>query len=539
MILLRQLLALCLGFSTFAGSFKLRPTLSPLFSAPAQSRRTTLAAASTTTGTASLEPEIAPGPVIIGAGPIGLACALMLARKGYTSITVYDRLAEYPSASDTTVWSNLRSYIIGLNGRGQKVLSWLGVMDRINSAAVTVMGRRDWSPESDTSKDTITDLKEKGYYSRCITRDRLAACILEEIKVNYADKVTVHFGVECTDVKWLAPNSLDETCRISLSKQIKSGEIDTGGMKLWDIDAKFVIGSDGANSKVRSAMEMLKENKFVVKRYVDKNVRVYKTIPMRFPPNDKKWRGDLNYSARSKSDINIDALPTIGGEYLGVVLFRPWDVSVTKLSTGEETRKLIEKVFPMFSPFMKEEDLEEFAKKEPSKFPTFMYCSPVLHKGRTTCLLGDSIHTVKPYFGQGVNSAFEDILVLGSALDEAAGEVPKALQIYSSKRAKDAKALVELSQQLDGGFLRFILPLIVDSVCNKVAPWIFAPNTIRMLQNEKMSFSSIQARKRLNRVVQFVGLGLTVTLLAKVMSISLATLTSTLSCILRKNRFLS
>ena len=30
---------------------------------------------------------------------------------------------------------------------------------------------------------------------------------------------------------------------------------------------------------------------------------------------------------------------------------------------------------------------------------------------------GDCIHTVKPYFGLGVNCAFEDVLILNTALD--------------------------------------------------------------------------------------------------------------------------
>ena len=35
-------------------------------------------------------------------------------------------------------------------------------------------------------------------------------------------------------------------------------------------------------------------------------------------------------------------------------------------------------------------------------------------------MLGDSIHTVKPYFGLGVNSALEDVCVLDACLDEYA-----------------------------------------------------------------------------------------------------------------------
>lgn len=71
-------------------------------------------------------------------------------------------------------------------------------------------------------------------------------------------------------------------------------------------------------------------------------VRVYRTIPLHFPKGSKedklgkKWRGDLNYSVRTKSDINIDALPTKEGPYYGVVLFRPWDERFSKMKTGKD-----------------------------------------------------------------------------------------------------------------------------------------------------------------------------------------------------------
>ena len=37
--------------------------------------------------------------------------------------------------------------------------------------------------------------------------------------------------------------------------------------------------------------------RFRVTRYADDNVRIYKTVPMKLP---KGWRGDLNYSSRTK-----------------------------------------------------------------------------------------------------------------------------------------------------------------------------------------------------------------------------------------------
>jgi 2-polyprenyl-6-methoxyphenol hydroxylase-like FAD-dependent oxidoreductase len=102
----------------------------------------------------------------------------------------------------------------------------------------------------------------------------------------------------------------------------------------------------------------------------------------------------------------------------------------------------------------------------------------------------------------GVNSAWEDVKVLVEALDDADGDTSLALPQYSKKRVADAKALVDLSRSFDGGFMTFVLPLIVDSIFNKVAPWLFMPNTIQMLQREEWSFSAIAQRKWLDRFMQ-------------------------------------
>lgn len=94
---------------------------------------------------------------------------------------------------------------------------------------------------------------------------------------------------------------------------------------------------------------------------------------------------------------------------------RPGDKRIAALKTAEDVRALFQEQLPAFLPAVREVDLGRFAAKSDCSLPTFSYAGPVLHYGSSAALVGDAIHTVKPYFGQGVNSAFEDVKVGASA----------------------------------------------------------------------------------------------------------------------------
>ena len=149
---------------------------------------------------------------------------------------------------------------------------------------------------------------------------------------------------------------------------------------------------------------------FKVKRYEDDNQRIYKTIPMKIP---KDWRFDLNYSARSAGGrVNYDALPANrDGDYCGVLLLKGDDPFAKPDCDPKEYRAFLEEYIPQFSALIDDETVATTAKKPPSFLPSFRYVGPRLHQGERTVLLGDSAHTVKPYFGLGANSALEDVKV--------------------------------------------------------------------------------------------------------------------------------
>lgn len=443
--------------------------------------------------------------VVIGAGPAGLSSAIMLARRGYSDVRVFEKMSPPPRPDDDSVWGNFKTtsdrlYMIGINGRGQRFLNHIDCLNEMGKYTKSVLGRKDWSPGQnvDTPRETIFTAKK--YTTLCIQRDRLTASLLEQVQSKYANSIKVEFNMQLQNVEWKS----DENCALTFQQV---GSADTSSAK---IESKFVIGADGVGSKLREEMASTYKNrlglglgrdKVSVKHYDDNNVRVYRTIPMYIPP-EKKWRGDLNYSARTKDDINCDALPTPEGPLIGVVLYRPGDDRLKSLKSGADARAFFERYLPMFSSFVKDDDLERFAQKRDSRLPSFSYAGPSLHRGKSTVILGDAIHTVKPYFGQGANSAFEDVSVLNDCLDETHDVIEKAVPLFTRKRAKDAEALVKLSRSLDGGFLTFVLPLIVDSILNRALPWLFSQNTITSLQDQDRSFSDIWRTKLKDRILQ-------------------------------------
>eukprot|EP00955_Chlamydomonas_euryale_P097712 365093-Chlamydomonas_euryale.AAC.7 len=209
----------------------------------------------------------------------------------------------------------------------------------------------------------------------------------------------------------------------------------------------------------------------------------------------------------------------------------PFTPQVVGLKTLDDTRAFFNKNFPQLSPALRNADLERFSERPCRRLPTFSYVGPALHRGGTTVLLGDAIHTVKPYFGQvwgrgqppahhnhqsgggmwefsggrscgGVNSAFEDVATLERCLEEHCERVPPALASFSAARAPDAAALVNLSRRMDGGFFTFVLPLIVDAFMHRLAPWLFLPPVVTAMQNENLGYAQLAARKVRERILQ-------------------------------------
>ncbi|CAE7700835.1 kmo [Symbiodinium microadriaticum] len=228
--------------------------------------------------------------------------------------------------------------------------------------------------------------------------------------------------------------------------------------------ADIVMGADGVASAVRKALcqQGVAANQ---SRFADRRPIVYRVLAIPAAEGD---RTDLNYSARNDNVI-VEALPNVEGSLLGVILFRPTDERIQGLKSGAGAKAVFQELFPEWpTPLIPDDEWEAFARRRTRELPQFAFAGPQLSLDGKSCLLGDAIHSVKPFFGLGLNSGFEDISVLDDCLDEAGCDPHEALQLYSRRRAPEAKCLVECQRRFDQPTdlrfaLAFVLPLVLDS----------------------------------------------------------------------------
>ena len=86
-----------------------------------------------------------------------------------------------------------------------------------------------------------------------------------------------------------------------------------------------------------------------------------------------------------------------------------------------------------------------FLRNPPAGFPT-TWTDP-WYSGDRVVLIGDACHTVVPFYGLGMNAAFEDCLELDRCIEKHPENLPLAFQEYQHLRKVNTDTLAELSIQ--------------------------------------------------------------------------------------------
>jgi len=352
---------------------------------------------------------------LIGSGLAGGLLGAFLGRRGY-EIDLYERRAD-PREGNVV---GGRSINLALSTRGIHALQQLGIADEILQHAIPMRGRMIHEKSGSLHFSPYDRDPRKCINS--IGRGALNTVVIEAAQ-RYPN-VRVQFNHRCTDVDLDAPAA--QLLNLSTSQPLIAS-------------ADTIIGVDGAFSAVRSSMQRLDRFEYS-QSYLAHGYKEL-TIP---PGADGSWRME-KYALHiwPRKSFMMIALPNPDGSFT-CTLF--WEFegarSFATVTTNDDIRRFFDDEFPDAVPLMPAL-LDDF-RENPTGSLVTIRCAP-WHYADRVALVGDAAHAVVPFYGQGMNAAFEDCVVFDECLAEFPNDRKRAFAEYFARRKANADALADLA----------------------------------------------------------------------------------------------
>jgi kynurenine 3-monooxygenase len=354
--------------------------------------------------------------VLIGSGLAGGLLAAYLGRRGH-DVDLYERRAD-PREGNIV---GGRSINLAISTRGIHALEQIGIANEALRHAIPMRGRMIHETSGELYFSPYDVDPNKSINS--IGRAALNTTLIEAAQ-RYPN-VRVHFNHKCIDV------DLDTaTARMETDQGERPAKGDT------------VIGVDGAFSAVRKSMQREIINFNYDESYLEHGYKEL-TIP---PSNDGSWQMEKNaLHIWPRKSFMMIALPNPDGSFTCTLFWEfEGERSFATIKSDDDVRRFFGEEFPDAVPLMPTL-LEDF-RQNPTGSLVTIRCAPWFH-GDKVCLVGDAAHAVVPFYGQGMNAAFEDCVVLDQCLNQFPDNHERAFAEYFLRRKANADALADLAIQ--------------------------------------------------------------------------------------------
>ncbi len=418
--------------------------------------------------------------ILIGSGLAGGLLAAYLGRRGY-DVDLYERRAD-PREGNIV---GGRSINLAVSTRGIHALEQLGIADEILQHAIPMRGRMIHDKSADLHFSPY-DVDPK----KCINsigRAALNTTVIEAAQ-RYSN-VRVHFNHRCTDV--------------DLTEAVAHFETETSQVTA---QGDAIIGVDGAFSAVRQSMQKKLENFECDESYLAHGYKEL-TIP---PGRNGSWQMEKNaLHIWPRKSFMMIALPNPDGSFTCTLFWEfegPRSFATTK--TDEDVRRFFNEEFPDALSLMPTL-LEDFQQNPTGSLVTIR-CAPWYYHDKIA-LLGDAAHAVVPFYGQGMNAAFEDCFVLDECLEKFPDKRERAFAEYFSRRKENADALADLAI---GNFIEmrdktasrvFRVKKKLDHFLEGLLPGIYLP-LYTMVTFTRIPYANAARRARLQNGIVYSGL---------------------------------
>jgi kynurenine 3-monooxygenase len=353
---------------------------------------------------------------IIGAGLVGSLLSIYLSKRGYR-VSIYERRSDMRKNS----LSAGRSINLALSDRGIKALAEVGILEDIRKISIPMHGRQLHHVDG---TEAYQAYGKEGQYINAVSRGELNRKLMDLAE---AHNVKIFFQHRCENINW-------KTNEISFSN-LETNETVTTKQDL-------IFGSDGAFSAARMAHQLQHDRFQYQQYYIDFG---YKELTIPAGPNGSFLLEKNALHIWPRGAFMMIALPNPTGDFT-CTLFVPFEgeKSFNAIETREDVEKFFAEEFPDALPMMPTL-LDDYFKNPTASLVT-VRCYPWVKKDKLA-LMGDAAHAIVPFYGQGMNCSFEDVVVMDECIEKYGSDWNKIFEEYQKLRKPNADAISQLAIQ--------------------------------------------------------------------------------------------
>ena len=349
---------------------------------------------------------------IIGGGLAGSLAAIYMAKRGF-EVNLFERR---PDMRKSNIYQG-KSINLALSTRGLHALEKIGLDKEILADAIPMYGRM---MHSKTGELSYHPYGKQGQAINSVSRGRLNQKLIE--LADEFPNITIYFNSKCIDV--------------DVNKTTAIFELEDGSHKT--IISDRILGTDGAFAATRSKLQT--SERF---NYSQSYLHVgYKELEIPECENGKFMMEKNALHIWPRGSFMMIALPNPKGDFT-CTLFMPFEL-FDSIKTKEDVARFFNEEFADAVPMMPTL-LDDYMKNPTSNLVT-VRCYPWVKEDKLA-LAGDAAHAVVPFYGQGMNCSFEDIVVLDNMIEKYGNDWNTIFDEYQKERKPNADAIADLAIQ--------------------------------------------------------------------------------------------
>lgn len=357
--------------------------------------------------------------IISGAGLCGTLLGIRLAKAGF-QVELFEKRPDLREKDQDAG----KSINLALSNRGLKALASAGIEKEALAMSIPMQGRCIHDLSGNTRISRYSGREQDQINS--ISRPGLNALLLE--KAETLPNLSLHFDHKVFDVDHRRKEVLVENKR----KQSRESH-----------NFDYLFGTDGAGSVVRkSIFNHSATHLFNFSQDFLKHGYKELTIP---PGKNGTWRIEKNVlHIWPRGSYMLIALPNLDGSFT-VTLFLPFK-GENSFEVLDNSSKALHEFFQTQFPDAIEHmpDLAGDYHNNPTGILGTIKCHP-WYNADCVMLMGDAAHAVVPFYGQGMNCSFEDVLLFEQTLLDQEGKMKATMAAYDKFRHIDSSAIADLA----------------------------------------------------------------------------------------------